>query len=157
MTAGRYILEKGASTLLANEKWKAKVVENRAVFTVPTAATVGMSFVVHDGKYGAWPGGNAAPVIALGFKGKPTGGVFDKSVPLQDQQPANWCWAGTTKSMVTLNIRSERMVVEVQEDFENPKQAVYWAAPTVKTWQNKLNMHFGMGTQDVPVCHKPAS
>jgi len=133
--------------------WKAAVRGGVAQIGVPTSATAGMAFeVVSEPWYGAWPGGNAVPVLAIGFEGVSTGSTVGRDTAMREGQRANWCWAGTDKSRVTIRVRSVRDTFPTKYSDESPRQAVYWTAPTLRTFNDAANMRSDMGTQEIPYC-----
>ncbi len=142
----------GADNRIIDDRtWTVTVRSGVASFRVPTKATVGMAFTVADGRYGAWQGGNAMPVIGLAYEGSARGSKLGTSVVRKRGQRANWCWAGTTTS-ATIVVHSLRTTEKTTMAYENPRQVSFWAYPTVATWHNATNWHGGMGTQDRPWC-----
>lgn len=153
VTANWTVVDASGKRTYDVRKWRAPVRGNVARFRVPTWATVGMSFtVVSDPWWGALGGGNAVPVIAMGFVGTPVGTRVSKAVPTGGDARGNWCWAGTTARRFTIKVSSFRTIAKVTYPDEQPRQVAYWASPSLPTFKDEVNATTGMGTQQSPWC-----
>lgn len=119
--------------------YKVATVRNgKAVLRVPTAKTTAMAFEVDDMLYGLQ---GSVPTVALKRKGN----------------KGSWCWAGTRKSTATMRFSTKRWI-----NYDTPEAApghynmAVWAAPSVRTWRDSVNMHRlssgGLGHQHQPAC-----
>ncbi len=133
--------------------WSATVRNGKAVITVPTSKTVGMSFDFETPKSASALGGDAAPVIAIGFKGVPAGSTVTRSQTRAPGAQANWCWTGTSSRKAVITVDAYRVTVPGTGAASGP-QIYAWASPTVKTWHDSKNMQAAdaMGDQDAPFC-----
>lgn len=124
---------------------RATVRRNEAVLTVPANKTKGMSFDLRTPGNASAFGGNAIPVIAIGFEGFKPGSRVTAAQTRASGQQANWCWAGAKKDVT----------VPVLLQWQHARSQVYaWAAPTLKTYDDADQMRpaDAMGHQDVPWC-----
>jgi hypothetical protein len=137
-------------------EFRVPVKGGRATLAVPRWRTVGMSFSVSAPPEMKW-GGNAIPVVRLGFEGRP---LFPRDsvkpgtrLSWAQVKPrlgrSNHCWAGTRASSVTIPLRVK--FVREPEPFPG-KWPTYWASPTVRTYHNDANSKGLSGHQDMPYC-----
>ena len=107
-----------------------KVKGGRAVFTVPTAKTAGMSFNL-DAR---WPVAiNAMPVIVTQYKGAQPGQRVTKR-QAKAFASATGCWAGTTSTDVTLRVTVRRVFMAgFPEGSGRTKVPLAWMQPTAET------------------------
>lgn len=133
--------------------WAATVRNGKAVITVPTSKTVGMSFDFETPTSASALGGDAAPVIAMGFKGVPAGSTVTRAQTRAPGAEANWCWAGTSSRKAVIRVDAYRVTVPGTGAASGP-QIYAWASPTQKMWHDSKNMQAAdaMGDQDAPFC-----
>lgn len=138
---------------------KSKVRSGRATFVVPTALTRGLAFTLADS--GPYTSVGYHPDVALDLKGRAAG----KSVSTaraKDATAARRCWAGTTKSAVTITVHSFTFRVK---DYTQGNKLVtsiaLWASPDLKGYgkATRLEPHnkvypgvAQLGNQGAPNC-----
>jgi hypothetical protein len=128
------------------QTWVSKPVKDgRTSLVVPTASTRSMSFDVQGGKTVQLTFENARPAVVLAYR-TPAGG----------RQEGNWCWAGTSDSVVTLTIRHSRLPASQfagalpGEDHEDVFEARPAFPVVAGEWQPSPDG--GLGHQDAPYC-----
>ena len=118
---------------------------NEAKLKVPADKTKGMSFSLTTPGQASAFGGDAVPVIAIGFDGFRAGTRVTAAQTQARGQQANWCWAGTKKDVT----------IPVLLQWQQGRSQVYaWASPTLNTYDDAGQMRpaSAMGHQDVPWC-----
>ncbi len=105
-----------------------KVKGGRAVFTVPTSKTVGMSFNL----VARWPVDiDAVPVIVTQYEGYQPGQRVTKRKAKAAKQ-ATACWAGTASPAVTLRVTVRRVWLPGMEVGTKTKVPLAWMVPTAE-------------------------
>ena len=126
--------------------WKSSPVKDgKTSLLVPTESTRSMSFDVQGTEDLQLTFENARPAVVLAYR-KPAGG----------KQEGNWCWAGTSDSVVTLTIRHQRLPASQfsgalpTEDHEDVFDATPALPVVAGEWQPSADG--GLGHQDAPYC-----
>lgn len=132
---------------------KATVKGGVATFVVPAERTVGMSFDVTHKPSADALGGGAVPVIAMGFKGIPSGTSVSKAQTRAKGARASWCWAGAAPGAVSMTINTYYVTLKNPPAWSGPLWMYAWASPTQELY-SKPGWHpaKAMGHQDAPYC-----
>jgi len=126
-----------------------KLQKGTGTISVPTLLTRGLHFGLNTPDQRSQPG--AVPVAALKFNGMKAGQKVSTKVALSKRH-ALPCWAGTTKSAVTLSFIAYRWTVKGDMYFSG-KGISFWASPqlpSLPTFDSDVEMqvnHGGLGTQ----------
>ncbi len=131
----------------------AKVSGGMAMLTVPAVKTPGMAFTIQHTPPASALGGDAQPVIAMGFKGVPNGGTVTKAQTLRKGAKASWCWSGSAPGTYDINVKTYYVNAHGSTPVDSGLQMYAWASPTqplaAKPYWKPAKM---MGEQDAPYC-----
>ena len=128
--------------------------DGSVTFTLPTAKTRGLTFVIMENPDGT-DAGYAAPVVVFQYPGIAAGTSVGADVSAA-QRKVGPCWAGTTSAAVTLNISRRTYPVPPGDPVGSTGISTYWASPMASALLDENNVwdstDGGMGTQDTITC-----
>ena len=123
-------------------------------FTLPTAKTRGLTFVIMENPDGT-DAGYAAPVVVFQYPGIAAGTAVGAELAAAQRSVAP-CWAGTTAAAVTLSISRRTYPVPPEDPAQSTGISTYWASPMASALLDGNNVwesvDGGMGTQDTITC-----
>jgi hypothetical protein len=123
----------------------------KAVVTVPSANTAGLSFVMEGPHHEALPDANA--VAVLRYRGHVAGSTVNRTDALK-AKAGSWCWSGTAKPAATIHLTRHRFrgaglngATETFCEGGATTELRVWAGPNMqRIYQG------GLGTQEQPYC-----